>query len=153
MLKLKDIKPKKKRVLREEPEHIRFVSWFWQEYPKIRIHHSANGGSRDSDRLKSMLKSKRFKAMGVSAGVYDLFIPVWFLWIEMKPKEGGYLSKEQKIFRDEMEQAGYKTFKANGCQEAIDKLQEFLKGDIPCLTLSSRSPYSLAPPSGLPVLT
>jgi len=129
----KIVKTRKKPVQREEPEHIAFVAWFKGEYPNILIHHSANGGARDKDKLKSMLRSKRLKAMGLQAGVYDLFIPEWFLWIEMKAKEGGYLSKDQKYFKAEMERIGYETFKANGCDEAIEKLQKFLKGDIPCI--------------------
>ena len=139
-LKLKDLKPKRRRIKREEPEHIRFVSWFESEYPSVWIHHSANGESRDSNHSVAAMRGATLKAMGVKRGVYDLFIPAWFLWIEMKPKEGGYLSKDQKIFRDEMERIGFKTFKANGCEEAKEKLQEYLKGDIPCLILKSCLP-------------
>ena len=124
---------KRKKVKREEPEHKAFVAWFKYTYPKVIILHPPNGGARDSKKKIAMLRGKSLKEMGVLAGVYDLFIPQWFLWIEMKPKEGGYLSKEQKSFRDEMELIGYGTFKANGCQEAIDKLQEYLRGKVPCL--------------------
>lgn len=132
-LKLKEIKPKIRRVRREEPEHIKFVAWFKKNYPYALIHHSPNGEARGDNPWTAMLRGKRLKAMGVEPGVYDLFFPEWFLWVEMKPKEGGYLSKSQKEFRDKMERVGYKTFKANGCDEAIAKLQQFLIGDIPCL--------------------
>lgn len=123
----------KPRVKREEPEHKAFVRWFQYTYPDIIILHPANGGARDSDKLTAMLRGKDLKEMGVLPGVYDLFIPGWFLWIEMKPKEGGYLSAAQKIFRDRIELIGYRTFKANGCDDAINKLKEFLEGNIPCL--------------------
>lgn len=128
-------KLKRKRVKREEPEHKAFVTWFKYTYPGVVILHPANGEARDSDQTVAMLRGKSLKEMGVLPGTYDLFIPQWFLWVEMKPKEGGYLSPAQKIFRDEMERIGYKTFKANGCQEAIDQLQEYLRGKIPCLYL------------------
>lgn len=124
---------RKKRVKHEEPEHKKFLRWFKNEHPMVFIHHSPNGESRDKDKLTALLKGKNLKEMGVMPGFYDFFIPQFFLFIEMKPKEGGYLSKAQKVFRDEMERIGYKTFKANGCEEAIQKLQEYLKGDIPCL--------------------
>ena len=127
------LKVKRKRVKREEPEHKAFVAWFKYTYPEIVILHTPNGEARDSDKTTAMLRGKSLKEMGVLPGTYDLFIPAWFLWIEMKPKKGGYLSPAQKIFRDNMECIGYKTFKTNGCTEAIEKLQEFLKGGIPCL--------------------
>lgn len=127
-------KIKRKRVKREEPEHKAFVAWFKYTYPNTIILHPPNGGARDSNKFTAMLRGKDLKEMGVLPGTYDLFVPEWFLWVEMKPKEGGYLSKDQKIFRDKMERIGYRTFKANGCEEAIYKLKEFLEGNIPCLS-------------------
>lgn len=127
------LKPKKPRIQRERPEHIAFVTWFKWNFPGIIIHHSANGEARDTNALPAILRGKRLKAMGLFPGFYDLFIPEFFLFIEMKGPDGGYLSVNQKFFKEQMERIGYRTFQANGCQDAIDKLQEFLKGGIPCL--------------------
>lgn len=127
------LKPRKRPVKREEPEHIAFVTWFKYKFPNVLVHHSANGEARDSNPVTAMMRGKRLKSMGVYSVFYYLFIPEWFLFIEMKPKEGGYLSPNQRVFKDEMERIGYKTFKVDGCQQAIDKLKEFLKGAIPCL--------------------
>lgn len=129
-------KIKRKKVKREEPEHKAFVTWFKYTYPNVVILHIPNGEARDSNKRAAMIRGKSLKDMGVMAGVYDLFIPEWLLWIEMKPREKGYLSAAQKIFRDKMETIGYNTFKANGWQEAVQKLKEFLEGGVPCLQKS-----------------
>lgn len=71
--------------------------------------------------------------MGVKKGVWDLFFPGLFLWIEMKRQKGGRLSPEQKEFRKRREKEGYVCIVANGWLDGRDKLQQFLKGKIPCL--------------------
>ena len=129
---------RKPRVKREQPEHIAFVAWFKRNFPDIIIHHSANGEARDSDPILAKIRGKLLQLMGVFPGFYDLFIPEWFLFIEMKPVKGGYLSVNQKYFKEHMERIGYGTFKANGCDDAIEKLHLYLKGDIPKLQTTTK---------------
>lgn len=68
--------------------------------------HTPNGGSR------SAREGARFKAMGVLAGVADLFIALPSsrhigLFIEFKAQKGRQ-SAEQKVFQERMEAIGYR---------------------------------------------
>lgn len=135
----------------EDDEHIAFVQWIEYQHPTIDVIHVANGELRDSNRQRAVMRGAKLKRMGVKKGVWDLFMPDVFLWVEMKRQKGGSLTPEQKEFRNSREKAGYVCLVANGWLDGKEKVQEFLKGDIPCLTLNSRSPYSLELPSGLPV--
>lgn len=74
-----------------------------------------NGGKREKkigrDGKFFCPSAKRMKAMGVKAGVYDLFIPVpragyHGLWIENKVGKNG-LSDAQEIFGERMRFRGY----------------------------------------------
>jgi len=117
----------------EDDEHIAFVDWFERQYPHIELIHIANGELRDSNRVRAAIRGKKLKRMGVKKGVWDLFFPGLFLWIEMKRQKGGRLSPEQKEFRKRREKEGYVCIVANGWLDGRDKLQQFLKGKIPCL--------------------
>ena len=66
-------------------------------------------------------------------GVWDLFFPTIFTWVEVKRQKGGRLSPEQKLFREQLEPTGYGFIVANGWQDGMEKLEELLKGDIPCI--------------------
>ena len=78
-------------VLRtEHVEQREFVSWFRKTYPAIRILAIPNGSQR------SRTTGARLKAEGVVAGVPDLLIPAWNLWVEMKRADGGAVSAAQK---------------------------------------------------------
>jgi hypothetical protein len=132
---LKPKKPKKPRVRREEPEHIKLVRWFKDEYPGVVIHHSPNGEARDSESFKAMLRGKRLKEMGVYPGFWDLFIPGWFTFIEVKPAKPirAYLSQDQKLFRDTVEPFGYKFLIAYGWLDGKEKTQKLVQDGVPCL--------------------
>jgi len=77
-----------------------------------------NGGKR------SISAGKKFKAEGVVAGVPDLFIPEWNLWVEMKRERGGRLSPDQKEIIRYLEDEGYKVIVAKGATDASKQIME-----------------------------
>ena len=77
------------RTPSETEEQQDFVRWFRRTYPGVLIFHIPNGDGR------SKAAGLRLKTMGVVAGVPDLFVPEWGLWIEMKDQGGGKTSAEQ----------------------------------------------------------
>lgn len=100
----------------EHLEQREFVSWFRKTYPGVRIFAVPNGGARN------IVTAARLKAEGVSAGVPDLFIPAWRLWIEMKRAKGGALSKKQEDWRNYLKNNGYTVIAAHGARQAIDEI-------------------------------
>ena len=96
----------------EHLEQREFVSWFRKTHPGVRIFAIPNGGWR------GIAAGARFKAEGVSAGVPDLFIPSWRVWVEMKRAKGGVLSEKQKDWRDYLIGCGYKVIVAHGKEAA-----------------------------------
>lgn len=88
------------------------------------IFHIPNGG------LRSKSEAARLKAMGVRAGVSDLFIPVpsgdkHGLWIEMKAS-GGVISEAQDGWLDSMRLSGYEAVLAFDADEAIRAISDYL---------------------------
>lgn len=99
------------------------------------LFHIPNGGGR-SKREAGILK-----AMGVKAGVSDLFLPVpkWIdidggrllchgLWIEMKC-DGGRASEEQLKWIYAMRSMGYEAKVCTGWQEAVETIKGYLGGE------------------------
>lgn len=117
----------------EDDEHICLVRVWKLKYPHIPLIHIANGELRDSNRQRAMIRGAKLKRMGVKKGVWDLFFPTIFTWVEVKRQKGGRLSPEQKLFREQLEPIGYGFIVANGWQDGMEKLEELLKGDIPCI--------------------
>jgi len=74
----------------EHFEQRELVKWFRQTFKGVRIFAIPNGGARN------ITTAARLKVEGVSAGVPDLYVPAWKLWIEMKRTEGGVVDKNQK---------------------------------------------------------
>ena len=105
----------------ESDEQIGFVSWFEAQFPGVRIFHVPNGGHRAPS------VAKRLKAEGVRAGVPDLFIPSWRVWIEMKRTAGGRLSQEQKEWAEYLTGCGYAVIVANGATDASRQLLQVLR--------------------------
>mgnify|MGYP006865007057 CR=1 FL=1 len=81
---------KSDRMLTEHEEQREFVSWFRKNYDPVRIFAIPNGGHR------SKTQGMKLKAEGVSAGVPDLYVPEWRLWIEMKRITGGTVAPKQR---------------------------------------------------------
>jgi len=102
----------------EHDEQVGFVNWFRTRFPKVLIFAIPNGGKR------SIGAGKKFKAEGVVAGVPDLFIPAWDVWVEMKRKTGGRLSPDQKEMIKYLESEGYKVIVGKGATDASRQIME-----------------------------
>ena len=88
------------RLPSEHLEQREFVSWFRKRYQGVRIIAIPNGG------IRGAAAGARLKAEGVSAGVPDLYIPAWKLWIEMKRQRDYTVSKEQRDWIDYLQKIG-----------------------------------------------
>ena len=105
----------------EHVEQREFVSWFRKTYRPVRIFSIPNGGSRDKREAMNL------KVEGVSAGVPDLYIPAWSLWIEMKREDGGTLSEKQKDWRDYLISIGDDWMVCHGFEEAKDMVTKYME--------------------------
>lgn len=103
----------------EHFEQREFVMWFRKTFTTTKIFAIPNGGKRGK------AEAMRLLAEGVSAGVPDLYVPAWRLWIEMKRKEGGRLSQEQKDWRDYLLGIGDSWIVAKGRDDAVRQVLEF----------------------------
>ena len=65
-----------------------------------------------------MAQGAALKAEGVSPGVPDLFVPEWFLWIEMKRATGGTVSTVQKDWIAYLEGIGHRVIIGRGFENA-----------------------------------
>lgn len=108
------------RIPTESEDQIAFVHWFKIVFPKVRILAIPNG-IRAS--IGAAIKAKR---EGVSAGVPDLFIPEWKMFIEMKRLKGGVVSPEQKEWIAYLSSIGYKVHICRGFDEAVMAVKEFV---------------------------
>ncbi len=102
----------------EHAEQREFVSWFRKRHRGVRIIAIPNGGQR------SIATAARLKAEGVMAGVPDLFIPAWRVWIEMKREKGGCVSADQKDWLAYLTECGYRCFVARGAEDAKRQIIE-----------------------------
>lgn len=103
----------------EHEEQCLFISLFRKTFPSVRIIAIPNGGWRD------IRTAARLKAEGVSAGVPDLFIPAWRLWIEMKRRKHGTVSTAQKDWIKYLKEIGYEVFVCYGADEAYKVVTEW----------------------------
>lgn len=107
------------RIPTEHEEQRELVKWFRQTHLGIRIFAIPNGGQR------SLAAAARLKVEGVSAGVPDLFIPAWKLWIEMKRTKGGSVSAEQKDWMAYLESVNHWCIVGKGADDAKAKITAF----------------------------
>jgi hypothetical protein len=125
----KPVKTKASRTGTEDMHQMELIRWAKKaviggievaEY----LFHIPNGGKR------SIATAKRLKAMGVKAGVSDLFLPVPRggypgLWIELKA-EGGRTSEEQDDWLEKMRVQGYRVAVCVGWLAAKELITEYL---------------------------
>lgn len=105
----------------EHVEQREFVSWFRKTFPAVRILAIPNGSQR------SRTTGARLKAEGVVAGVPDLLVPAWSLWIEMKRADGGSVSTQQKDWHRYLESIDHTVLVCAGFLQAKEKVEELLK--------------------------
>jgi hypothetical protein len=96
----------------EHLEQVRLVSWFRKTYPNTRILAIPNGG------IRSASAGANLKAEGVSAGVPDLVVPAWLLWVEMKREAGGTVSPAQRDWISYLESIGHQVIIGRGFEDA-----------------------------------
>lgn len=105
----------------EHVEQREFVSWFRKTFPAVRILAIPNGSQR------SRTTGARLKAEGVVAGVPDLLIPAWNLWVEMKRADGGAVSAVQKDWHRYLESIDHTVLVCAGFAQAKEKVEELVK--------------------------
>ena len=111
----------------EDEEQIIVIRWAEMQaglYPELRLlHHIPNGGKR------SKREAAIFRAMGVRAGIPDLFLPCarggyHGLYIEMKALDGK-LSAAQCETIDMLRRQGYRCEVCRGADAAIAVLRQY----------------------------
>jgi hypothetical protein len=116
---------KKDEILSEHEEQVLVVSRCRKfEYGKYLIA-IPNGGKRN------IVTAQKLKAEGVLPGVSDLFLALpigqyFGLWLEMKKRKNGKLSKSQKDWIDLMRSVGYAADVAYGADHAMEIINEYL---------------------------
>jgi hypothetical protein len=115
------IKTSSDPVPKEHLEQVGFVNWFRASYPSVLIYAVPNGEHR------AYSAGKRLKGEGVTAGIPDLHVPEWDLWIEMKRSTGGRLSLEQRdIIRYLENTCGKTVIVGKGAADASRQVLEFV---------------------------
>lgn len=105
----------------EHLQQVRLVSWFRKTYPDTRILAIPNGGHRGASQGASL------KAEGVQAGVPDLFVPAWSLWVEMKREAGGVVSPVQRDWIAYLESIGHRVIVGKGFEDAKRQILDVKK--------------------------
>jgi len=98
---------------------------YYLRLKKIPFFAIPNGGSRNK------IEAANLKRQGVVAGVPDMMIPVpnknyAGLFIEMKRKKGGVVSKYQKEWISRLNSLGYKAVVCKGFEEAKKVIEEYM---------------------------
>lgn len=104
----------------EHDEQRGMVNWFRSRFPAVLIFAIPNGEKR------AISVAKRLKAEGVVAGIPDLYVPQWNLWIEMKRQKGGRLSLEQKAMIEYLKEIGHTVIVGKGAADASRQVLEFV---------------------------
>lgn len=113
----------------ESEEQAQVMEWAaWCPYHRELkwLFHVPNGGERPG------AVAKRLQLQGVKSGVSDLMLPLargkyHGLWIELKRRDGGAVSQNQRDFIRDMIDAGYMAAVARGSDEAIRIITDYLE--------------------------
>jgi len=105
----------------ESQEQVALVEWFRLKFPDTLIFAVPNGGWRHK------ATAARMKAEGVIAGVPDLFVPEWRLWIEMKRSSGGKVSTPQTYIMARLRELGYTCLVCRGAADAVEQIDGFVE--------------------------
>lgn len=98
-----------------------FVEWFSLTYPDVLMFMSLNG-----IRLPIGLAVKAKKS-GMVAGIPDLEVPGWRLFIEMKKKKGGVNKPHQKRIQQYLIANGYTVMVCRGYDDAVKDIEDFVE--------------------------
>ena len=116
------------QVPTEKQEHKCLMQWIrTQQVVRDLIIHIPNEGQRNP------IYGYHLKQMGMRAGVSDFFLPLptplfHGLWIELKRKENGRESMEQRTWINKMRGLGYAAFFCYGWEDAKSRIEEYLRG-------------------------
>jgi len=100
-----------------------------EQWPElVLLHHIPNGGFRGKR------EAARLKRMGVKPGVPDLHLPVarggfHGLYVEMKRRDGGRVSSEQRVWLAALHTAGHCVAVCEGHEQAVAVIRDYLAGD------------------------
>lgn len=112
----------------EQTALFRWAAYNSRKYPELELmFHIPNGGKRGK------AEAARFRAMGVRAGIPDIFLPAarggsHGLFIEMKRIHQGRVSEDQKRMMARLEEAGYMCRVCRGWCEASEVIIKYLRG-------------------------
>lgn len=109
-------------MISEHDEQVGFVNWFRARFPDVLIMAIPNGGRRD------IATAKRLRNEGVVAGIPDLYVPEWGLWIEMKRSKGGRVSADQEKIIGKLRKLGHTVIIGHGAKDASRQIIEFRIG-------------------------
>ena len=117
----------------EDVEQINLFRWAEFQSGKYAVlrmmYHTPNGGKRGK------AEAGRFRAMGVKAGVPDIFLPYPLrypdrqycgLYIELKRQKGGTVSPEQKEWLRYLRAAGYAVEVCRGWEAAAKTIMDYM---------------------------
>lgn len=103
-----------------------WAAWMAKRIPELHLMHAIpNGGKRD------IRTAARLKAEGVKPGVPDIFLPVprggkHGLYIELKRRKGGVISKAQEAWIRALTNQGYMCAVCHGAEAARDEILAYM---------------------------
>lgn len=117
----------------EHAEQVAVVDWLHMTHPQVLFWSTENGAHLAGGVRRRAATMNKMKSRGLLPGVADLCIfeprgGYSCLFLEMKRKHGGVVSENQQWFLREIEQRGAIGFVAEGAEEAIDILTDYLGG-------------------------
>lgn len=118
----------------EHAEQVAVVSYLQIKYPDALFWSTPNGSMLGGGRIGA-IRMNALKAEGLLPGVSDLIIfeprGGWScMFLEMKRSKGGVLSENQAWFIAQVEARGAYTVVAEGADEAIEFIDDYLNGKI-----------------------